>query len=283
MKSLPVTQVPSSVRLRIQSLASGSSGNAYILQTDSAAVLIDCGIGSRELHRCLASWEMTPGDLNGVVLTHEHGDHVRSLGTVLSRQVPVYATRGTADALGLAHDQYTRIVWNQTITIGSLAITPIQTSHDAAEPCGLMLQSRGFSIALITDLGVTTNSTLEYASTSDLLIIESNHCHQMLQSGPYPAHLKRRVASNLGHLSNDQCADLISGAISASSGPNHVWLAHLSATNNSAQIASAATLHRLASGRAQPIVNVLPRGRQGPIWIESLARARQLRMAIDVG
>ena len=274
--------LPEREPVRVQSLASGSSGNAYLIQSGSSTVLIDCGIGIRELQRFLASWEITADELAGVLITHEHGDHVRSLDQLLRRGAPVYTTHGTADALGLAHDRYVRIWWSQPFTVGSLDVTPIQTSHDAAEPCGLMIQTSGIGIAVITDLGETTPATAEFASHADLLILESNHCHHMLRSGPYPAHLKRRVASNVGHLSNDQCAELVCGVSTRDTGPSHVWLAHLSATNNSARVASEATERQLMSCGAQPIVSVLPRGRPGPLWTGDAARARQLRMSIDI-
>jgi phosphoribosyl 1,2-cyclic phosphodiesterase len=244
--------------------------------------LIDCGVGIRELQRCLASWELTTSDLDGVLITHEHGDHVRSLDHFLRRGTSIYATRGTAEALGLAHDRYRQIAWSRTFAIGSLDVTPIETSHDAAEPCGLMVQTRGIGMAVITDLGMTTKGTAEFAAEADLLILESNHCHQMLQSGPYPAHLKRRVASNVGHLSNNQCAELVCSVTTRESGPSHVWLAHLSATNNSARVARDVTMSLLASCGAQPTVNALPRGRPGPLWSGESARARQLRMAIEI-
>ena len=265
-----------------QSLASGSSGNAYLIQSGSTTVLIDCGIGIRELQRILTSWEITVDELTGVLITHEHGDHVRSLDQLLRRGTPVYTTHGTADALGLAQDRFVRIRWSQPFPLGSLDVTPIQTSHDAAEPCGLMIQTRGIGIAVITDLGETTKATAEFASEADLLILESNHCHHMLRSGPYPARLKRRVASNVGHLSNDQCAELICSVSTRDSGPSHIWLAHLSATNNSARIASEATGRQLLSCGAKPSVSVLPRGRPGPLWTDDGARARQLRMAMDL-
>lgn len=267
--------------VRVQSLASGSSGNAYLLQSGATTVLIDCGIGLRELRRCLASWELSLAELDGVILTHEHGDHVRSLGPLLAMGLPVYATPGTADALGLTHEQFSRISWLRPFTLGSLDVTPIETSHDAAEPCGLMVQTRGVGIAIITDLGETTPSTAETAAEADLLVLESNHCLHMLRSGPYPAHLKRRVASKLGHLSNDQCAELVCGVSTRDAGPGHVWLAHLSATNNSARVASEATVRQLRSCGAQLVVSVLPRGRPGPLWSGASARARQLRLAID--
>ena len=268
--------------VRIQSLASGSSGNAYLLRSGSTAVLIDCGVGIRELERCLASWELKIADLSGVLITHEHSDHVRSLEEILKRGMPVYATHGTADALGLPHDRYHTIAWSRTVTVGSLEVTPIQTSHDAAEPCGLMIETSGINIALLTDLGVTTAATAEYASEADLLIIESNHCHQMLRSGPYPANLKRRVASNLGHLSNDQCAELVCSISTSEKGPRQVWLAHLSATNNTARLASEVTIRQLAACGVQASVGVLPRGRPGPLWTVDTARSRQLRMAMDL-
>jgi phosphoribosyl 1,2-cyclic phosphodiesterase len=244
--------------------------------------MIDCGISIRELQRSLATWELTPADLSGVLITHEHNDHVRSLEQILRRGTPVFATHGTADALGLPHDRYTKIAWSRTVTIGSLGVTPIQTSHDAAEPCGLMIETGGVTIALLTDLGVTTSATAESAAEADLLIIESNHCHHMLRSGPYPAHLKRRVASNLGHLSNDQCAELVCTVSTKEKGPSHIWLAHLSATNNTARLASEVTVRQLAACGVQASVSVLPRGKPGPLWTGDSARARQLRMAMDL-
>jgi phosphoribosyl 1,2-cyclic phosphodiesterase len=268
-------------QLRFQSLASGSSGNAYLLQAGYDLILIDCGVGIRQIRVALQAWGRTVLDLGGVVITHEHSDHVRSLGAFVRACTPIYATRGTANALGLASTTGRRLTFLETVSIGSARLTPIRTSHDAAEPCGLEIQAANRIVTLLTDLGTVTDDLVEIAARSDLVVVESNHDRDMLRTGPYPAHLKRRVAGNRGHLSNDQAGALIGDVASEPGGPAEIWLAHLSATNNSPSVAERAARSQFATIAAPPALTVLPRGTPGPVWDGSTVRPRQMQLLLN--
>jgi phosphoribosyl 1,2-cyclic phosphodiesterase len=268
--------------IRIRSLASGSSGNAYLLEAGDDLILIDCGIGVRQIQAALASWGKSIRDISAIVISHEHSDHVRSLPSFLRHQTPILTTRGTANALGIVHDRFAPIRYAEPVTVGSVSITPIETSHDAAEPCGLLIETSARTIGLITDLGTVTDGIGDHACRCDLLILESNHDREMLRNGPYPAYLKRRVAGNHGHLSNDQAGGFLSEVATDCSGPTEIWLAHLSATNNTPAVAKTAILDRFRRTGASPVVTVLPRGVPGPIWNGANVRARQLQLLADI-
>lgn len=268
--------------LRIRSLASGSSGNAYLVDAGDQLLLLDCGIGIRQIQSALAAWGRTIADLTGLIISHEHSDHVRALSSFSGLRTRLFATQGTASALGLASSRTTTLTYRTPIALGSLTMTPVQTSHDAAEPCGLLIESNLGVIGLITDLGTVSDEICMVAARCDLLILESNHDREMLRSGPYPAHLKRRVASKLGHLSNDQASGLLYDVSSGAEGPSEVWLAHLSATNNTPAVAKSAVQGRYATGKLSPAISVLPRGVPGPTWDSIGARPRQIELVLDV-
>lgn len=271
----------SSNMLRIQSLASGSSGNAFLLESGDDLLLFDCGIGVREIQRALRAWGKTVLDLTGLVITHEHSDHVRALASFIRVGTPIYATAGTARALGLTLTQVSALRYGEQTAFVSLAITPVRTSHDAAEPCGLVIETARRTIGLVTDLGAPSEEIGTYASRCDLLILESNHDREMLRSGPYPAHLKRRVSGDFGHLSNEQASEFLVTIVSSSSGPSDIWLAHLSGTNNTPAVAKATITARIQRGGKGPSVTVLPRGKPGPTWTGDSVRPRQLQLLTD--
>jgi phosphoribosyl 1,2-cyclic phosphodiesterase len=275
----PILQ--SNAPIRIRSLASGSSGNAYLVESGDDLVLIDCGIGIRQIQAALHAWGKTLRDLSAIVISHEHSDHVRSLASFLRQRTPIYATGGTSDALGLSSSCLSTIRYTESFDIGCMAITPIATSHDAAEPCGLLIEASERTIGLITDLGTVTDEIGTFASRCELLILESNHDREMLRSGPYPAHLKKRVAGNFGHLSNDQAGGFLAEIATATSGPSEIWLAHLSATNNTPTVARAAIQDRFRKAGVSPAITVLPRGAPGPIWDGANVRAKQLALISD--
>ncbi len=270
------------VPFRFQSLASGSSGNCYLLQAGTDTVLIDCGIGIRQITAACNNWGANDRNLTAVVISHEHGDHVRSLDAIRRRGAPILATHGTANALRLGSDHYTRLVHLEPRQIGGLEIVPVPTSHDAAEPTGILIRVANVTIGIITDLGEVNDQVTELAQMCDLLVLESNHDRDMLRMGPYPAHLKRRVAGKHGHLSNDQAAGLIGEIVTANAGPSEIWLGHLSATNNTPTVALETTVSRLRKGNLMVPVTVLPRGGVGPTWTGSAPRHRQLQLMAEM-
>lgn len=267
--------------LRFQSLASGSSGNAYILESAGARILFDCGIGIRQIQAGLQGWGLDLGHLTGIVLSHEHSDHVRSLDAVLRRRLPIFATRGTAAALGLSTTTVQTLSYGEICDIGDISIVPVRISHDAAEPCGLLIRAPGCTIGLFTDMGIVTDEIQLVAATCDLLIFESNHDREMLRIGPYPQHLKRRVAGSLGHLSNDQAGAVLREIATGTAGPSDVWLAHLSGTNNTPRVAFDSVAARFAGAPATPRLAVLPRGSAGPVWDGTAIRPRQINLIPD--
>ena len=214
-------------------LASGSKGNAIFVSTPDTAVLVDAGLSGIEIQRRMAAVGRTPDDLKAIIITHEHTDHVKGAG-VLSRRfnIPVYVTSDTFNACkGLGKiDQINFFECGSAFDIGSLAVNPFSISHDACDPAGLTLKHQGKKIGIATDLGIVTNLVRTHLSRVNALYIEANHDPDMLMTGPYPWHLKQRIQSRTGHISNQNARDLV--AQICHKDLDHVVLAHLSEENN---------------------------------------------------
>jgi phosphoribosyl 1,2-cyclic phosphodiesterase len=218
-------------RVRLISLASGSSGNALLVQCGHAVGLIDCGIGPNRLRTELMGFGMRLSELSFVYITHEHIDHIRAIPALVKAGVPVVTGAGTARAMGLGNE-WTRIKHGMRFACGGIELTAIRTSHDAAEPMGAVVSFGGITAAVFTDLGEWDETTVDAMSEADVIVVEANHNIEMLKRGPYPAHLKRRVLSSVGHLSNDDCG-LLTDTVRGRSGKDPaIFLAHLSETNN---------------------------------------------------
>ncbi len=268
----------SAMPVRVTSLASGSSGNATLIQTDRTQLLIDAGIGPRMLSASLRQYGTTVDALDAVALTHEHSDHVRGLAPVRRAGVALVSTAGTASALDLGEAGRTTLRGMDSVVIGDLTMTALDVSHDAREPVAYAFEHAEARVLLLTDLGRFDDSYLGWIAAADLIILESNHDDHLLRGGPYPPHLKRRVASDLGHLSNVVAADAIARAIGGGSRIPTVWLGHLSDTNNRPSLAVQATVTALARvGRVAPVV-ALNRGKASPGWSSD----PELRPAVQV-
>jgi len=252
--------------VRVQSLGSGSSGNAFLIEHDGASFLVDCGVGIRTIRRAMTERQRAVGDLDAILITHEHIDHIRSLPQVPGLDVPVIASRGTFSRTRIPDQRWLPIATSVPIEIAGATIRALAVRHDAAEPCGYMIQLPTVTITILTDLGSWEEHLLEPLLASDLIVLEANHDIEMLRRGPYPVHLKRRVASAVGHLSNDDCgAALVAVATQGSRTPG-IWLAHLSGTNNRPDVATATVEMALdRSDRHLPVIP-LPRGTAGPVW-----------------
>lgn len=253
--------------LTVRSIASGSAGNAYLVETDDICLLLDAGLSATRLRRALKALVRRADTFVGVVLTHEHGDH--SMGAVrLARKlgVPLYGTRGTLAALDIAVDdpvERVELKPGRPVRVDGLSITPYPVSHDAAEPVGFLLEHDDVAVALATDLGSVDDGASEWMSQADLLIVEANHDIDRLWNGPYPYMLKQRIAGPEGHLSNDEAAACIER--SAERGRvRWAWLAHLSETNNTHRGALATVQRRLAGGDVA--VDVARRHRPSLVW-----------------
>lgn len=247
--------------LTVRALRSGSAGNAFLVETEETALLLDAGLSCLRLERYLAELCIDPTRLGGIVLTHEHFDHAHGVWTIASKYgLPIYATPGTLRQLRL-DDAYETVpvTADRPFRLGDLRLTPFLVQHDAAEPVGLLLEHGRTRVALATDLGTIDERTLDWLSHAELVILEANHDWDRLWRGPYPMALKRRIAGDLGHLSNLQAAAC--AACCAERGRmKWLWLAHLSETNNSQKCARETVGARLRGGH----VSVRPLRRHGP-------------------
>jgi phosphoribosyl 1,2-cyclic phosphodiesterase len=222
--------------MRCTILASGSKGNCVFLEGDSGAILLDAGLSSKETLQRMGNAFLDAGQIQAVLVTHEHGDHIRGLDVLARRlDIPVHATAGTLhDFLHYRRTSDKRINshvcrYHERFEIGDFLIEPFATSHDAAEPCGFIIRENGARFGYCTDTGIITPHMLDLLRHCDAIVLESNHCQEMLRNGPYPESLKRRIRSRKGHLSNTAAARCLQ--ILGKDVPQ-VILAHLSETNN---------------------------------------------------
>ncbi|MFT6051329.1 MAG: phosphoribosyl 1,2-cyclic phosphodiesterase [Halioglobus sp.] len=233
--------------MKFASLGSGSKGNATLVQAGDTLIMVDCGFSVRESTRRLAILDLTPHDLDAILVTHEHSDHCSGV-SALSRkfQIPVYLTHGTQHS-GRCDDCFSTksLDLHQRFTIGDLEIDAIAVPHDAREPCQYRFFYRGLSLGVLTDLGSVTPHVVASFRGCDALVLEFNHDEQMLRDGAYPMHLKRRVGGDWGHLNNRQAADLLAQIESQSL--RHLVVAHISEKNNSRASAEQALLSVLPS------------------------------------
>jgi phosphoribosyl 1,2-cyclic phosphodiesterase len=228
--------------LRFCCLGSGSRGNAFVVQAGegeaAARVLVDDGFSPRELERRLVRAGVDIAALAAVFVTHEHSDHAGGVAAFANRRgLAVYATAGTAQAAGFERRvrRLRRLSAGGAVDIGPLQVQPIAVPHDAAEPVQFAFTDGRHRMAIVTDLGHPAMDVVAQLAGLDALVLEFNHDLQMLRSGPYPAFLKARIESDVGHLSNDQSLQLL-GALDRSR-LSRVVAAHLSQTNNRPQLA----------------------------------------------
>jgi phosphoribosyl 1,2-cyclic phosphodiesterase len=217
-------------------LASGSSGNCLYIESGGEALILDAGLSKREILDRLQRAGVVADTVRGILLSHEHIDHIRgAYALARSLKVPVYATGGTLHELIRCRDS-TRIAIDMVqcrdgdrVEVGNFVIETFAVSHDAREPCGFRIAENGVSVGCCTDTGVITPHMETVFSRCDGLVLESNHCPEMLATGPYPEMLKRRIRSRRGHLSNPDSAASIGRLCPDLS---QVMLAHLSEVNN---------------------------------------------------
>lgn len=225
--------------LSFVTLASGSSGNAALVSCGQTHILLDAGISARRITTALRGLGVEPKELSGVLITHEHTDHISGLAT-LTKQLsfPLYASSGTARALcakltALDENRVHSFTPGASFEIGALAVETFPTPHDAAQSTGYALSCGGRKAAIVTDLGHVTPDVEEGIKGAHLLVAETNHDPEWLRSGSYPYFLKERILGSEGHLSNQDGARLICSA--AAQGAKTVVLAHLSKDNNTPQ------------------------------------------------
>ncbi|MGJ7579589.1 MBL fold metallo-hydrolase [Variovorax sp. RHLX14] len=223
--------------LRFRSLGSGSTGNATLVESTSGGrrtrLLVDCGFGIRQIDKRLAAAGLVAGDLDGIFVTHEHGDHIGCVHALSRRsRIPVWMSEGTWLATG-GHDYEGLLNLARdgaTISLGDMSVDPFTVPHDAREPLQLRITDGARHLGVLTDLGHATPYVLSRLVGLDALLLESNHDTDLLAASAYPGFLKLRVGGNYGHLSNAAAAD-IARAIHHP-GLRHVVAAHLSEQNN---------------------------------------------------
>ena len=228
--------------MKFCSLYSGSSGNSIFIASEKSKVLIDAGLPGKKIEEALCNIGENAKDLNGIFVTHEHSDHIKGIG-VLSRKydIPIFANADTWSAMeksiGKIKEHNIKIMDRRsTIYINDLDIISFNIPHDAVAPVGYTLHCNGKKVSVTTDFGIYTEEIRDNIKDSEVILLESNHDVNMLKFGPYPYVLKRRILSEVGHLSNDDCGKAIVDLIKYKSNKK-IILGHLSGTNNHPDLA----------------------------------------------
>ncbi len=225
------------MNISICPLSSGSSGNAVLLRSENCAILVDCGITGKAAENELAHAGISPENIDAIIVTHEHIDHISGVGVMCRRyKIPVYATLGTwksmINSLGKIDPALIRYIAAEVpFEIKGTKFHPFSTSHDAAESIGLVFSKGDKYGALATDLGTVSKHIFELLLPCTIAMIEANHDEKMLMAGPYPQHLKERILSDHGHLSNRLCGALCAKLVREGN-LRQIMLGHLSTDNN---------------------------------------------------
>jgi len=235
------------ISFRVSILASGSSGNSTLLETEHTALLIDAGLGKKEMQRRFeALGRPRPARVDGILVSHEHSDHCSGLGQMQRKWgCPAYLTEPTyreilkmlAESAGKKLERVEYIRAGERFEIGEIEITPFTIPHDAADPVGYAFRANGTKVAIVTDLGYLPELVKQHLRDADFLILESNHDLEMLKMGPYPWYIKQRVMSRTGHLSNTIVSEFLADAEVFDGRAQHLVLAHLSEQNNNPDVA----------------------------------------------
>lgn len=229
--------------MELCSIASGSSGNCICVGSDSCHLLIDAGISGKRIETGLNSIELKTAEMQGILITHEHIDHIAGLGVLARRYgIPIYATAGTINAIlhtrsvgKIDEELFREITPAVSFVIGDLTVEPISVSHDAADPVAYKIRQQEKSLAVMTDLGTYDDTIVEKMRGLDILLLEANHDVHMLQVGSYPYPLKQRILGDRGHLSNERSGQLLGKVLHDNF--KTVILGHLSKENNYPQLA----------------------------------------------
>ena len=237
--------------MKFCSLYSGSSGNSIFVGNDNTRILVDAGMPGKKIDEALAKIDQNPKDINGIFVTHEHSDHIKGVG-VLSRKydIPIYANDKTWEAMkgsiGKIKEHNIKIMDRRsTVIINDLEIKSFVIPHDAISPVGYTIKSKDNLISIATDFGTFTEEIRDNVKDSNIILLECNHDVSMLKFGPYPYNLKRRILSEIGHLSNDDCGEAIAEIIKHGN-DKKIILGHLSGTNNHPDLAYQTVLTSLA-------------------------------------
>ena len=229
--------------MKLCSIASGSSGNCIYIGSEDTNLLVDAGVSAKRIENGLKGIDIHPDTLQGILITHEHSDHISGLSVLARRyRVPIYATYETAVAIRnyrnfkeIPQELFQLIHPNEKLQINDIQIEPFTTSHDASNPVGYSIQNDNHKVGIATDLGMYDEYIVSKLMDSELLLVEANHDVNMLMVGKYPYYLKRRILGDRGHLSNESSADLVCQLLNHKL--KYVVLAHLSKENNYEELA----------------------------------------------
>ncbi|TCK43180.1 phosphoribosyl 1,2-cyclic phosphodiesterase [Paraburkholderia sp. BL8N3] len=245
--------------MRFASLGSGSEGNALLVEatsgTTTTRVLLDCGFSAKEVERRLGRLGLRIDDIDAILITHEHSDHIGSALTLGRKwSIPLHMSWGTARAIGADEAPVDlRVVWgDESLAIGNLSVLPYTVPHDAREPLQYVFSDGACRLGVLTDVGVSTPHITSVLSGCDGLVLESNHDLQMLAQSRYPASLKARIGGMHGHLNNDAAAGILASL--DRSKLRHLVAAHLSQQNNLPHLAQAALSAVLGASQADVVV-----------------------------
>ena len=253
--------------MRLCSIASGSSGNCIYVGSEAAHLLVDVGISGKKTEKGLKELELTGRDIDGILITHEHADHIQGLGVIARKyEIPIYATAGTIEAMkncaGLGnvdHGLFHEVKEDRKFIIKDLTVNPMRISHDAAQPVAYRIAYGSKRVAVCTDVGVYNDYTVECLKGMDALLLEANHDVNMVQVGPYPYYLKQRILGDRGHLSNENTGRLLCRILHDKM--KAVLLGHLSKENNLPELA-------YETVRAEVTMSELPyKGGDFPLYV----------------
>lgn len=237
--------------LKFTSLYSGSSGNCLFVETENTKILIDAGVSLKKIEKGLENFDVLPSNLDAVIVTHEHTDHIQSLGNLSKKfDIPVFATSKTFDAMPKQTEKITdknknNINIDEKFSIGDIEILPFKIPHDAADPCGFTLFSNNKKISIATDVGHMTNDILKHIDGSEFILLEANYDSNVLKYTKYPFKLKERIAGPSGHLSNKAAGQTINYLIN--SGLKKAVLGHLSKESNFPELAYQTVVNEILS------------------------------------
>lgn len=248
--------------ITVHTIASGSSGNAWLLSGGGVHLLLDAGVSCRRITLALRELGLEPADLDALCITHTHSDHIAGVQTLLKKTAfPIYSTeRAQRELLWRFPQAEERLQQAELCTpfsLGDLSVTAFPTSHDSPGACGYRFDSEEGSVGLITDTGYVTDEAADILPGVDLCILEANHDVETLCSGPYPYSLKQRILGIQGHLSNEDSARF--AVQLAESGASSIILAHLSRENNTPAMALSAVEQALSAAGLTPQLSVAPR------------------------
>jgi len=235
--------------LKFCSLYSGSSGNSSFIQSENINILIDAGVSGKKIVDALASINISIENISAILVTHEHSDHTQSIATLSKKyNIPVYANKKTWEAMSdkkekISQNNICYFNNNKSFRLKDLTILPFDIPHDAANPCGFTISDNDSKVSIATDIGHMTTSIIDNIKNSNFLLLEANYEPDVLKCSTYPFHLKERIASPIGHLSNIEAGKTINCL--ADFGVKNIMLGHLSNENNFPELAYKSVLEQI--------------------------------------